>query len=188
MRLAVSLCDWPYSKSCLEGFSTPAYKGVWRGHHGGTGADTIWSPRLSPIQYLVLQGIHHRPIYRSAISSCVLLYRHELPATVSSGRLSAIPPPWATLACWFRTVSLVYLLGISPTVALGELQDHHFHPLHRVLGDVICHSLSFLHLDGGSWCSSYLHVSIRYAWQIVLHSFLLGEISGICHILPQNPP
>jgi hypothetical protein len=26
-----------------------------------------------------------------------------------------IPPPWATLACWFRTTSLVYLFGISPT-------------------------------------------------------------------------
>jgi hypothetical protein len=42
------------AKSCLEGSSTPAYKGAWRGHHGGSGADTIWSPRLSPIQYLIL--------------------------------------------------------------------------------------------------------------------------------------
>jgi hypothetical protein len=45
------------SKSwCLEGSSTPAYKGAWHGHHGGTGADTIWSPRLSPIQCRVLQS------------------------------------------------------------------------------------------------------------------------------------
>jgi hypothetical protein len=27
-----------------------AYKGARRGHHGGTEADTIWSPRLNPIQ------------------------------------------------------------------------------------------------------------------------------------------
>jgi hypothetical protein len=44
------------AKSCLEGSSTPAYKGAWRGHHGGSGADTIWSPRLSPIQYVLLHG------------------------------------------------------------------------------------------------------------------------------------
>jgi hypothetical protein len=42
------------SKSCLEGFSTPAYKGAWHGLHDGTGVDTIWSPRLSPMR--VLQG------------------------------------------------------------------------------------------------------------------------------------
>jgi hypothetical protein len=40
--------------SCLKGSSTPAYKGAWRGHHGGSGADTIWNPRLSPMR--VLQG------------------------------------------------------------------------------------------------------------------------------------
>jgi hypothetical protein len=50
MRLAVS------KSRCLEGSSTPAYKGAWCGHHGGTGADTIWSPRLSPIQCRALQG------------------------------------------------------------------------------------------------------------------------------------
>jgi hypothetical protein len=50
MRLAVS------KSLCLEGSSTPAYKGTWHGHHGGTRADTIWSPRLSPIQCRVLQG------------------------------------------------------------------------------------------------------------------------------------
>jgi hypothetical protein len=42
------------SKLCLKGFSTPAYKGAWHGLHDGTGADTTWSPRLSPIR--VLQG------------------------------------------------------------------------------------------------------------------------------------
>jgi hypothetical protein len=41
---------------CLEGSSTLAYKGAWHGHHDGTGADTIWSPGLSPIQCRVLQG------------------------------------------------------------------------------------------------------------------------------------
>jgi hypothetical protein len=48
MRLAVS------KSRCLKGSSTPAYKGAWRGHHDGTGADTIWSPGLSPIR--ALQG------------------------------------------------------------------------------------------------------------------------------------
>jgi hypothetical protein len=38
------------------------------------------------------------------------------PATRPPGRQSAIPPWWATLACWFRTTSLVYLFGISPTL------------------------------------------------------------------------
>jgi hypothetical protein len=42
------------SKLCLKGFSTPAYKGAWRGLHDGTEADTTWSPRLSPMH--VLQG------------------------------------------------------------------------------------------------------------------------------------
>jgi hypothetical protein len=98
---------------CLEGFSTLAYKGTWRGHHGGSGADTIWSPRLSPIQYRVLQG---NPPW-----ACLWI-RHKLlrpvpamsfPVTGPPGRQSAIPPPWATLACWFRTTLLVYLFGIS---------------------------------------------------------------------------
>jgi hypothetical protein len=77
----------------------------------------------------------------SAISSCVL-YCHGLPATGPPGRLSAIPPSWATMACWFRTMSLVYLFGISPTVAPGELQDRHLHPLCLVPDEFICHSLS----------------------------------------------
>jgi hypothetical protein len=42
------------SKLCLKGFSTPTYKRAWRGLHDGTGADTTWSPRLSPMR--VLQG------------------------------------------------------------------------------------------------------------------------------------
>jgi hypothetical protein len=36
------------------GFPTLAYKGAWRGLHGGTGVDTTWSPRLSPMR--VIQG------------------------------------------------------------------------------------------------------------------------------------
>jgi hypothetical protein len=117
MRLAVSLCDWPYLRlGALKGFSTPVYKGAWHGHHDGTGADTIWSPRLSPIQCRVLQG---NPPW-----ACLRI-RHKLlrpvsamgfPATGPPSRQSAIPPPWATLACWFRTTSLVYLFGISPTL------------------------------------------------------------------------
>jgi hypothetical protein len=39
---------------CPKGSSTPDYKGAWRGHQDGTRADTIWSPRLSPMR--VLQG------------------------------------------------------------------------------------------------------------------------------------
>jgi hypothetical protein len=108
MRLDVSKCR------CLKGSSTPAYKGAWHGHHDGTGVDTIWSPRLSPTR--VLQG---NPPW-----ACLRI-RHKLPRPVSAmgfpatgppGRQSVIPPPWATLACWFRTTSLVYPFGISPTL------------------------------------------------------------------------
>jgi hypothetical protein len=63
------------SKLCLKGFSTPAYKGAWRGLHDGTRADTTWSPRLSPM--CVLQGNPHGPVYGSAMSSYVQ-YRHGL--------------------------------------------------------------------------------------------------------------
>jgi hypothetical protein len=66
-----------------------------------------------------------------------------LPATEPPGRLSAIPPSLATLACWFRTTLLVYLFSTSPTVAPGELQDRHLHPLCMVPGEVICHSSSY---------------------------------------------
>jgi hypothetical protein len=91
MRLAVCLSP------CLEGFHTPTYKGAWHGHHDGTRADTIWSPRLSPIQCRVLQGnppwaclrIHHK------------LMRHVLPWAFqqvgrSVGNLPYHPhgPPW----------------------------------------------------------------------------------------------
>jgi hypothetical protein len=107
MRLAVSKSQY------LKGSTTPAYKGAWRGHHDGTRADTIWSPRLSPIR--LLQG---NPLW-----ACLRI-RHKLlrpestmgfPATGPPGRQSAIPPSWATQACWFRTTSLVYPFGISPT-------------------------------------------------------------------------
>jgi hypothetical protein len=98
MRLAVLLCDWPYLRFvvlCPKGSSTPAYKGAWRGHHDGTGADTIWSPRLSPMR--VLQG---NPPW-----ACLWI-RHELPRLVSAmgfqqlGRPVGNPPyhpdgpPW----------------------------------------------------------------------------------------------
>jgi hypothetical protein len=64
MRLAV----------CLNCASTPAYKGAWRGLHDGTGADTTWSPRLSPMR--ALQG---NPLW-----ACLRI-RHELLRPV---------PPW----------------------------------------------------------------------------------------------
>jgi hypothetical protein len=40
------------------------------------------------------------------------------PAIGPPGRQSDIPPSWATLACWFRTTSLVYPFGISPIAAV----------------------------------------------------------------------
>jgi hypothetical protein len=43
-----------------------------------------------------------------------------LPAIGPPGRLSVIPPLWATLACWFRTTSQVYLLSISPTSIMSR--------------------------------------------------------------------
>jgi hypothetical protein len=39
---------------CPRAAPRRAYKGAWRGLHVGTGADTTWSPRLSPLR--VLQG------------------------------------------------------------------------------------------------------------------------------------
>jgi hypothetical protein len=50
-----------------------AYKGAWCGHHGGTRADTIWSPRLSPIR--VLQG--------NLPWACPWI-RHKLPASYTA--------------------------------------------------------------------------------------------------------
>jgi hypothetical protein len=89
MRLAVSKSRW------LKGSSTPAYKGAWRGHNNGIRADTIWSPRLSPMR--VLQG---NPPW-----ACLRI-RHELLRPVSAmgfqqlGRPVGNPPyhpdgpPW----------------------------------------------------------------------------------------------
>jgi hypothetical protein len=62
------------SKLCLKGFSTLAYNGAWRGLHDGTGADTTWSLRLSPMH--ALQG---NPPW-----ACLQI-RHELLRTI---------PPW----------------------------------------------------------------------------------------------
>jgi hypothetical protein len=56
-----------------KGSSTPVYKCAWRGHHDDTGADTIWSPRLSPMR--VLQG---NPPW------AYLRIRHELLRPVSA--------------------------------------------------------------------------------------------------------
>jgi hypothetical protein len=63
------------SKLCLKGSSTLAYKGAWHGLHNGTGADTTWSPRLSPMR--VLQG---NPPW-----ACLQI-RHELLRPI---------PPWS---------------------------------------------------------------------------------------------
>jgi hypothetical protein len=102
MRLAVSKIR------CLEGSSTPAYKGTWHGRHDGTGADTIWSPRLSPMR--VLQG---NPPW-----ACLQI-RHELLHPVSTmgfqqlGRPVGNPPyhpdgpPWLAglgLRRWYTYV------------------------------------------------------------------------------------
>jgi hypothetical protein len=83
MRLAVCLSSSPRAAPRM------AYKGAWRGLHVGTGADTTWSPRLSPMR--VLQGhppwaitgsamgllpvIRHGHVLRTAISACIQ-YRH----------------------------------------------------------------------------------------------------------------
>jgi hypothetical protein len=63
------------TKLCLKGSSTPAYKGAWRGQHDGSGADTTWSPRLSPMR--VYKATRHGLVCGSAISSCVQ-YHHGL--------------------------------------------------------------------------------------------------------------
>jgi hypothetical protein len=79
--------------SCFEGSSTPAYKGAWRGHHGGSGADTIWSPRLSPIQYLVLHG-------KSAIGTSWGIC-HKL---LLSGNLPWHRYVWESAMAWLRGI------------------------------------------------------------------------------------
>jgi hypothetical protein len=129
MRLVVSLCNWPYLS--LSAPRAPPRQLI---KAPGVGIMMVperiqYGPRLSPIRCRVLQG---NPPW-----ACLRI-RHKLlhpvsamgfPATGPPDRQSAIPHPWATLACWFRTTSLVYLFGISPTVAPGELQDCHIHPL-----------------------------------------------------------
>jgi hypothetical protein len=101
MRLAVSLCDWPYLSLCLKGSSTPAYKGAWRGHHDGTGADTLWSPRLSPMR--ILQG---NPPW-----ACLRI-RHELLRPVSAmgfqqlGRPVGNPPYHPDGPSWLAGLGL----------------------------------------------------------------------------------
>jgi hypothetical protein len=107
MRLAVLLCDWPYDSN-LASRAAPrrAYKGAWRGLHVGTGADTTWSPRLSPLR--VLQGnlpwavsepamglssaIRHGPVSGSAISACVQYRRGNFSNWAARYSESAIPP------------------------------------------------------------------------------------------------
>jgi hypothetical protein len=83
------------SKFCLKGFSTPAYKGAWRGLHDGTGADTTWSPRLSPMR--VLQGnppwaylrIHHELLHLVP-----LWYLQQLGHPVGNPPYHPDGPPW----------------------------------------------------------------------------------------------
>jgi hypothetical protein len=86
----------------LKGSSTPAYKGAWRGHHGGSGVDTIWSPRLSPIQRRILHG-------KSAMG---------YPATGLPGRLSAIPPsmghPGLLVQDYVTGIPIRYIPTLSP--------------------------------------------------------------------------
>jgi hypothetical protein len=79
----------------------------------------------------------------------------------------------------FRNTSLVYPFGISPTVAPGELQDHHFNPpclhLRRPL------SLFILQIDGRSWRCSYLLPQSAMVCRIgdVIFSCEIPEISYI---------
>jgi hypothetical protein len=49
MRLAVNLA---IVFSTSRAAPRRAYKGAWRGLHVGTGVDTTWSPRLSPMRVL----------------------------------------------------------------------------------------------------------------------------------------
>jgi hypothetical protein len=109
MRLAV-----PKSR-CLKGSSTPAYKGAWRGHRDGTGADTIWSPRLSPIECRVLQG---NPPW-----ACPRI-RHKLLRPIPPwafqqlGRPIGNPPYHLHGPPWLAGLGLrrrYYPFGISPT-------------------------------------------------------------------------
>jgi hypothetical protein len=78
-----------------------AYKGAWHGHHDGTGADTTWSPRLSPMR--VLQG---NPPW------AYLRIRHELLRIVSAmgfqqlGRSVGNPPYHPDGPSWLAGLGL----------------------------------------------------------------------------------
>jgi hypothetical protein len=63
-----------------------AYKGAWRGLHVGTGADTTWSPRLSPMR--VLQGNPPWAVSGSAIGSSSVV--HHGPVSGSAMDMSRI--------------------------------------------------------------------------------------------------
>jgi hypothetical protein len=83
-----------------------AYKDAWRGLHVGTGADTTWSPRLSPMR--VRQGnppwavsgsamgmpVSNPPwaVSGSAISACVLYHHGNCSKWAARYGRSAIPP------------------------------------------------------------------------------------------------
>jgi hypothetical protein len=115
------------SKLCLKGFSTLAYKGAWHGQHDGTGADTTWSPRLSPMR--VLQG---NPPW-----ACLRI-RHELLHPVPPwslqqlgrpvGNLPYHPdgPPWLAglgLRRWYT--HLVYPQQVVPKILTkNKLESH----------------------------------------------------------------
>jgi hypothetical protein len=49
MRLAVRYAIGRQIGLPLRAAPRRAYKGAWRGLHVGTGADTTWNPRLSPL-------------------------------------------------------------------------------------------------------------------------------------------
>jgi hypothetical protein len=99
------------AKLCVKGSSTPAYKGAWRWHHDGIGADTIWSPRLSPMH--VLQG---NPPW-----ACLRI-RHKLLCPISAmgfqqlGRPVGNPPYHPDGPPWLAVIGLrrwYYPFGIS---------------------------------------------------------------------------
>jgi hypothetical protein len=79
----------------------PAYKGAWRWLHDGTGADTNWSPRLSPMH--ALQG---NPPW-----ACLRI-RHELLRPIPPwflqqlGRPVGNPPYHPDGPPWFASLGL----------------------------------------------------------------------------------
>jgi hypothetical protein len=52
----------------LRGSSKPSYKGAWLGHHNGSGAVTLWSPRLTH-ELCLLQQLD--PPYVSLLESAI---------------------------------------------------------------------------------------------------------------------